>query len=343
MYKSDIGKAFSRALLVPGGTISRLLERVRSVEAQLDVAFSDIAANGDVQIKKGIGHLHNAIKVISDEIRETSPLATAIELHRQAERIEAIQKEFPELEALLQPGRQALAALMGAFDVMLQRDKAPGAVIGLVTPSISLAACQAHYKALSDIFAEREEWTSAVDEFAIIEIDGADLLEAIATYMQLLSDLARAAQDAFKQAEAAPAAGIRIVSIESGSPIQLKLFGDGKTLRLLLSMLRDVVRTAYRYATQHGRALQSMETYALAKQLGIDSEDVLAQLESAMATTTRKYADSLRPGSVFVKVDGKAIQEGNLRALAAPTSDVKGILELPAPDSDFADTDDKPK
>jgi hypothetical protein len=323
MYKNDIREALTRIALVTGGAVEGLLDQIRAAEAKLSTAYAEIAANNDTSIKAGCAHLQEAIRPITQRLTEISPTGTAVELHQLGTRFDGVLKDYPELEELLRPGRQATAALAGAFDLVLQQNRRPPSVIGLIAPGASLASCYVHYETLERLLTESIDARNATDSSARIEIEGADRLGAFANYMILLSHLADIAKWLVDQAEVnegvivAPRE-IRIASIESGSPIQINLNGNSKALRLLLVMLRDVIRVPYLHLSIHGRTIQAMETFARAKELGIGPGPVLDQLEEAMVQAAGTYANSFQDDSIAVTINGEHIRDSAPRSLPAP-------------------------
>jgi len=332
MYKSDISEGLARLALVPGGAIGGLLELLKAASAKVDSALAELVRGSGDNLKNAYSILHDALAPISARLAEISPSATVVELHQLGFQFDAVLAAYPTLELLLRPGRQAAADLAGAFDFVLQKNKGPSAVVGLFRPGTALASAYAHYDALSTILAPSETNIGEA-EAASVEIDHAQEMDVFANHMGLLAYLAKTASELIGEGDVSivnARGSVWIASIESGSPIRINLLGDGKTLRLFLTMLRDLVRLPYLYLTSHGRTLQSMETFARAKELGIDSPEVLKKLENAMNEAAKHYAGSVGRREAFVSVNGKRIE--STLALPVPEITATGVApQLPAP------------
>ena len=312
MYKKDIVNALKRIRLVPGGTVAGLLEHAAAAQEALAQALAEVAANNDASVRAGRERVQLAIRPLQKRISGISPSGTAIELHQLGASFDLALTDFPQLEPVLRPGRQALGHLAGAFDVAIQQNKSPPSLMGLIEPSLLLENCYLHYAGLEAVFAESSLDGSTGRISATIELAGTDSLEVFAAYVGLLSYLASAANQlagAIEPGSFIQESEISIVSIESGSPIQITLAGATRAVIFLLTMVRDVVRVPYQYLTPHGRAVQSMEIFAKAKELGIDSPGVLSNLDAAMIDATRQYATKIKGRDVVVSVDGKPEKE----------------------------------
>lgn len=325
MYKTDVVSALKRLRLIPGGTVAGLLEFANAAQEALEQALVEVAANNDQSVRAGRERVQVAIRPLHKRISGISPSGTAIELHQLGANFDLVLRDFPQLEPVIRPGRQALAQLAGAFDVAIQQNKSPPSLIGLIQPSMLLANCYLHYEGLEAAFAESALDGSSGRISATIEIAGIDSLGAFAAYVGLLSYLASVANEL--EAEIEPASfvhesGISIASIESGSPIRITLAGASRAVIFLLTMVRDVVRVPYQYLTPHGRAVQSMEIFAKARELGIDSPEVLGNLDAAMIDATQQYATKIKGRDVVVSINGKPEKE--LTAIEAIS-----LVELP--------------
>lgn len=331
MYKSEISDALGKIALTSGGAISGLIRVVSSVEDKIDGLLREVAKNNDASVRSGANQLQEVVKQISRQISEISPLRTAVELHDVSVRFDEVLTEFPELEPLLRSGRQALAELSGAYDAVLQQHSRAPAVVDLIRPATSLGRDMEHYSALAKLLKGTDK-----DELAgtatYIEIQGGDRLRTFAAYVAWLSSLADIAGQLVNQSslDEPPPAEVSIASIESGSPIKITLKGDLRVLRLVAAMIRDVLRVPYLNFTTHGRLIQSMETFALAKEFGVDSPEVLETLAEAMTEASRQYRDSIRAEAADVVVDGAQITESATQALPPPDADATdGHREVP--------------
>lgn len=315
MYKDDVRKALVRIALTPGGAVQGLLSQIKAAEPKLNGGLEEIAANNDTSVNAGRSHLQEAVRPIARHLQDISPSATAVELHELARKFDLILEEYPLLEGLLRPGREALAKLAGAFDVVLQKNKNAPSITGLLAPGAALITCYEHYEALGYLFAvpvKEEAGQSSV----VIELDGVDRLGAFADCIALLSRLADIGTRIVEQSDQQSddlRNEIWITSIESGSPVRISVTGDSKAIRLLLAMVRDVVRLPYLYLTSHGRTIQAMETLARARELGITSAAVLDKLNDAVALAADDYAKSFKHEYVSVTIDGQPVQVGPLK------------------------------
>jgi len=340
MYKDDVHKALLRIALTPGGAIQGLLTQIRAAEPKLNVTLEEIAANSDTTVNAGRSHLQEAVRPIAKQLQDISPSATAVELHEMARKFDLVLEEYPSLEGLLRPGRQALAKLAGAFDVVLQKNKNVPSITGLLAPGADLTTCYEHYEALGNLFAVPAEVEEANQASVVLELDGVDRLGAFADYIALLSrlaDIARRIVDEANQRSDDLKNEIRITSIESGSPVRISVTADSKSLRLLLAMVRDVARLSYLYLTRHGRTIQAMETLARAKELGITSDAVLDKLNDAVFSAADHYAKSFKHEDVRVTIDGQPVQNGPLNyptTKAAISLDESVHPKLQGPESD---------
>jgi hypothetical protein len=338
MYKSDLFQALTRLDLVPGGTVEGLLRSALAAKEQIDAAVAQIASRNDSTIKAGITRLHQALHPISARLAEISSFATVVELHQVSDRFDEVMANYPALEGLLRPGRQAISALAGAFDVMLKDNRSSPSVFGLVSPGVELALCLQHYAALKELFSGERSHLYGESDFAIVELDEAQNLQAVADALGLLATLAQTAQRALMEADPGDSGlrdhNIEIASIESGSPIKIELSGESKTLELLLAMLRDAIRALWRRRTPHGRVVEAMETLAKAKELGIESKEALAHLSSAVVEASAQYSDEFR--SRRVVIDGELVDPKSA-ALSLPGSDLADDgappAKLPPPSS----------
>jgi len=340
MYKDDVRKALAQIVLTPGGAVQQLLTQIQTAEPKLNVALEEIAANSDVSIKAGRSHLQEVISLIARQLQDISPSATAVELHEMARKFDLILKEYPLLEGLLRPGRQALAKLAGAFDVVLQKNKNAPSITGLIAPGSALITCYEHYEALGNLFAVPVEEGKADQLSVVLELDGVDRLGAFAGYIALLSHLADIVKQIIEKADQRSddfRTEIWITSIESGSPVRISVIGDSKALRLLLAMVRDVARLPYLFLTRHGRTIQAMETLARAKELGITSDVVLDKLNDAVILAAKDYAKSFEHEEVGVTIDGQPVQTVPLKYSAINETLSLGESvqpKLQAPESD---------
>ena len=305
MYKSDIKDAVDYIRLAPGGTIAGLIKVIEAAELGLHAAYADVATNNDAKVRSGRARVQEELRIVGQWFGEISPSAAAVEFHHMGSRFDAVLEKNALLEPLLRPGREALAALAGAFDIAIQQHRKPPFLLGLIAPGVALAKAYSYYDALSRLFSDAEDDGS--QESTGLTIAGADRLSVFSVYVSLLSSLADAAGSATGESGAEGISvsenNVSILSIESGSPIKISLTGGAKTLRLLAAMLRDLVRSAYQNVTVHGRAVQAMETLALARELGVDGE-AMDSLRAAVAQGARDYADTFRHEDVSLSIDG---------------------------------------
>lgn len=311
MYKDDVRKALELIALTPGGAVQGLLIQIQTAKPKLNVALEEIAANNETSVKAGRTHLQEAVRPIAQQLQDISPSATAVELHELARKFDLMLEEYPLLEGLLCPGRQALAELAGAFDVVLQKNKNVPSIIGLLAPGAALVTCYEHYEALGYLFVVPVRDGKADQSSVVLELDGLDRLGAFADYIALLSRLADIGErivEAANQRSDDLRNEIWITSIESGSPVRISITGDSKAIRLLLAMVRDVARLSYLRLTRHGRTIQALETLARAKELGITSDAVLDKLNDAVVLAAGDYANSFKNESVSVSIDGQSVQ-----------------------------------
>lgn len=338
MYKKDFQEALKRVRLVSGGAISGLLDQARVAQGSLKVALSEVAANNDASVRSGRDRVQAGVRPLVKRISEISPFGTVIEIHQLGAKFDSIFIDFPDLEPFFRPGRQILSNLAGAFDVVMQQNKAPPVIIDLIEPSLLLANCYLHYAALEELLDGTAEEAFAHDTLAVVELSGAEDLGDFAAYVGLLSrlaDVAKSLTDAI-EGPSDPSHEILIAGIESGSPIQITLTGGAKTLRLLLTMLRDIVRVPYQHLTAHGRVIQAMETFSEARRLGVESEEVLNQLEGAMLKAARLYSENVDSHRVTVKVDGQPISQNTASSIPLISPILEGpgtqVRKLPGPE-----------
>lgn len=325
MYKKDFREALKRVRLVSGGPIMGLLDQAKAAQGALKVALAEVAANNDASVRAGRDRVQGAVRPIVKRVSEFSPSGTVIEIHQLGAKFDSVFIDFPELESFFRPGRQILATLAGAFDVVMQQNKSPPVIIDLIEPSLLLANCYMHYAALEEVLNGAAEEASARDTLAIVEISGAENLSDFAAYVGFLSRLAEVAKSLADAVGGPSDSGgeILIAGIESGSPIQITLTGGAKMLRLLLTMLQDIIRVPYQHLTAHGRVIQAMETFSEARRLGIESGEVLSQLEGAMLKAARLYSESVDSHGVTVKVNGQLVSQNTASSipLISPISD----------------------
>lgn len=174
-------------------------------------------------------------------------------------------------------------------------------------------------------------------------IDGVNRLDVFAKFISILARLLGEIEQSLKGAKASSSewGAVTIASIESGSPIQIKLSGDGRTLRLFLTMLRDAIRLPFLYLTVRGQFLQTLETYAYARKLGVDSPEELGNLERAMVETSRAYAASMT-SDVIVYVCGRKADENEVLLLPKPMDHtgaaIRGGLSPPVDSNEANET-----
>lgn len=311
MYKDDVYKALGLIALTPGGAVQGLLTQIQVAEAKLNVALEEMAANNESSVKAGRTHLQEAIRPIAQQLQDISPSATAVELHELAQKFDSVIRDYSVLEGLLRPGRQALAKLAGAFDVVLQRNKSVPSITGLLAPGLALVTCYEHYEALGGLFIAPAKDLETDQSSAVLELDGVDRLEAFSGYIVLLSRLADIGKWTVGQIDQLSDDSrneIWMESIESGSPIRIKITGGFKVVRLLLAMVRDAARLLYLNLTRHGRTIQAIETLARANELGVTSNDVLDKLNEAVVLAASDYAKSFRHEGVSVTIDGEPVE-----------------------------------
>lgn len=338
MYKSNIAAALSQLVNATGGVINGLLDRAIVVREMVDAAEAEIAKNNDASIKSGCAQLHEALKPIRAWLHEVSPSVVAVELHFLGAQFDKVLSKYQLLEALLRPGRQAVAGLAGAFDVALQQNRSTSSAIRLVTPSLALAEQLGTYHALIALLGGAVT-DSQGKEFSIIEMDSADRLDTFAVLMSLLAYLMEIATTTISEIDPTgqPPSAVTIESIESGSPIQIRLGGNGKTVRFLLAMIRDAIRWPFLQFSSRGRVLQAIDTYAYANKLGINSPEVLANLERAIAHASQQYVEKLTE-NVAIRIDGEKVSENPPLllppAIPEPKLDSSGPLILPHGDEE---------
>jgi len=156
VYKSEIEKALETIALAPDGLAAGLIQHAVGVEANaISVLENFLSAGLDSNsANKMQSAMHSALSPLSAWIAKMSPMGIGIELHGLGVRFDKLLTEKQSLEPLLQPGRQALGELSGAFDVVLQRNKHPSSLLGLIRPAAALATCYAHYTALRTMFSQ---------------------------------------------------------------------------------------------------------------------------------------------------------------------------------------------
>jgi len=330
MYKSNIVTALTQIQGPAEGVVSGLLERLVDARSGIDEAVTEIAKNNEANIKAGCFRLHQAIQAIEQRLNEVSPSATVVELHLLGKRFDRILFDYPLLETLLRPGRQALGGLAGAFDVALQEHRNHPALINLVTPGVALARELDYYRGLIGMLSVAID-SSVTEQVSIIEIEGAERLDQFDNFIALLTKLSLIATSILNEMDNisdSSDAGVTIESIESGSPIQIRLGGKGKTLRFLLAMLRDLIRLPYLHLTKRGQFMQSIETYAYAKNLGVDTPEVLRNLEWAMSEASRIYVEKVAP-NVVITIDGRNATENEPLLLSSAIREMTSKLSEP--------------
>lgn len=330
MYKSELEEALAGLLPAPGTPIEGLIKEAAKAETSLAPVLDDFLLTGNNANKaiNSYSSAHGALATLGNWIAQISAYGMAVEFHELGKRFDDVLLKRPGLEPLLRPGRQALAELSGKFDAVLKHNKHPSSLIGLLKPAAMLATCFAFYAAVKNLFSnEFYSEKSDDDGSVVIEVAGADSLGAFATYISMLSYLAGVAAEVLSEVDGATDSSLlelRIESIESGSPVQIKLFGDGRTIRFLLTMLKDAIHSR----TPHGRLQKAIDTLACAKKVGIKSPELLKRLEDAVAITGDQYVASLREHDVTVSIDGQAVRDP--LSLPPPVSD-DGQPALPPP------------
>lgn len=319
MYKSDLRNAFSSIDLVSGGGVEQLLSELEKSAVKAYAALGAFSRNSNSATKEGAAQLTEALSGVQSMLSRISPSSLVVELNKLGSGFDEVMRTYPGLEAALRPGRQALAALSGAYDVFLQKNKSYPTTVGLFGPGLELATCYKHYRALETLFEESKSDYLEGDGTATLEISGAERLSRFTMFSGMLFHLVVAsealAQENLSPVESGLESPLRITSIESGSPIQISISGGAKALQMLLTMIRDVIRVPYLHLTSPGKAIHSMEIFARARELGIDSPDVLHNLEKAMETATRIYSESIKDGGGYVAIDGVAINRETPMAL----------------------------
>jgi hypothetical protein len=321
MYKSEIHDALRSLQLAPGGTIDGLLTAALKAGPKLTQALGDLASSKDGSARTASAHLQEGLVALNERLATISPSGTAIELHDLASRFDRVLTDYPMLEVLLRPGRQSLAQLSGAFDVVLQQNKRARAVTDLVGPSIELAAAYSHYAALLSLF-EPGRASDREGETTTLEFDTDESVRGLAAVTGLLASLVEIVRSLrHDQGILVLESDVELERIESGSPIQIILKGGAKALGLMMAMLRDVVRGPFQFLSTHGRAMQAMETYAYAKRLGISDPQAMANLQQAVIDSTLSYAQTLGPTNPPVKVDGVPVTAERTELLPAPADE----------------------
>ncbi|KAF1716825.1 hypothetical protein CSC74_08065 [Pseudoxanthomonas yeongjuensis] len=196
----------------------------------------------------------------------------------------------------------------------------------LIRPAIALEVAYAHYGALKKLYPDADEYAAAAETSASIELDGLSQLRAFSDFMTMLSklvDIAETITAARTEVSSLSDSGIWISSIESGSPIKIVFRGSAKTIGLLLAMLKDLVRTPYLLWSKQGNLIQTMETYTMMRDLGIDDPIVVANVRDAIRKTSQRYSESFGDGSEMdLKINGETLSEArplNQLALENPT------------------------
>lgn len=307
MYKSEIVKVIGELYLESNGLLRKLLETLASQRPQIDsVSYEIAAASNDAGLRAASAHMNSIGQRISQHLGEISPFAIAIEIHQLSSRFDGAVANYPELEEFLDSGRQSISRLSGAFDLVL-RGKSIPALLGLVPPAEELVTEYRNYAVFSALLEGRES-SSGIEASTFVELVGGERIEVFSALIRVLSFLAASAESAIRGGEfdSSSGDGIRVSSIESGSPIRIKLSANSKCLSLFLAMLRDVFRVPYLSLTKHGRVVQAMETLALAKTLGIESEEALENLKQSVVGASAQYADSFRATEAKVFVEGVA-------------------------------------
>lgn len=302
MYKSDIYWALTGLGLVRDGFVWGLISAAQEGNAGLDEAMRNLAVGDEPRMSAGRTGLRNALQPLAKRLAEFSVVQTAVELHGLSRRFDSISAEYPRLKALLAPGRQAVIDLTAAFDAAAGTTKRTDVLVRLVRPATELYQSYAFYTSLTELFREYAEEEADLERHAVLELNVAEDLQSFAQFTLILSSLATAAGraiEAINHVSDEPEL-VRISAIESGSPIKFTLFAGKGTLKLLLTMLGDASRIVYQAFTPHGRVHQAMETFTKAKQMGIDSPEILDELEAAVLAAATIYGATFKPGELVV-------------------------------------------
>jgi hypothetical protein len=309
MYKNEVDRALSRLSLGSGTPIHRLVESLAAARISVDQSMADVLSSEESSRRSGNARLNSIIRRLGDVISEVSLSSTAIQLHQLGEQYDSLLREHPELESLLRPGRQMLAALAGSFDVVLKEQRSLQSLVAMVGPGAQLATCFDHYEAVRRLLGAQIEQESDV-ESTVIEIVGAEDLGVFSETVSIIAMTGKVAAEIISthlDPEVPPPHSLRIQSIESGSPIQIKLSADSRTLRMVLAMIRDAFIFPYRKLTRRGQLLDAMETLKIARDLGVDTPQIIEILERAVSKAAERYERSIA-GQVAISVNGRRIE-----------------------------------
>ena len=309
MYKSDLYRALSGIQPPRGGTIIQILRAVEAATPKLFSTLADLVSSNSAKLASASSLANQHLSAVSTTLSQISPSAVAIELHEFSRKLDETMAEFAEIREFLLPARQALSELSGAFDVVLQQSRRASSLVQLIEPCLQLSVCLRNYEGLAESLQKYGEQVPPIDSNAVIEFAEVSSIEEIARQFEALSTLTSATEHFFANHVDSDGSDSMIVvrSIETGSPIRISIFGNSKVVQMLLSMIKDASRLAYLRSTDHGRAIQSMETYAKAKELGIESEEALNELKSAIIIATKAYSRSLNGREGGISIDGHAV------------------------------------
>lgn len=311
MYKQDLHRALSMIQLPIDAPARYLIDALESAQEKVVLSLELFSRNNEAATREASSKLAEAHASVHAAISQVSPSSIAINLNELSTKFDKVISEYPALEPLLRIGRNSVQALLDAYDSFLQKNRSHPSMVALYEPASELATCYWHYDSIVKLFKEQPVAISNEQATASIEIDGADTLTQFTLFSAMLYQLTTAAEQLLSRSlsESGDTETPRIISIESGSPIRINLKGSAKVLTLLLTMIRDVVRLPYILWTSQGQAIRAMEIFSRAKELGINSPEVLHNLENAMARATRVYASSIKDGEFTVIVNGKPADE----------------------------------
>jgi len=311
MYKSEVYGAFSDLALDNDGQAAKIIRIARTIQQDVINEYPGLYATSEARSKATIATIIQHISPLVKILGEVSNRAIFRELDSILARLKTAKDALPELSTALQIGEMAFQRFADAYDSYLTQGRSSSSVAGLLAPASDVAFFQDFAGAMRDSFQGYRDPSYSHDGTTIIQLDGARALVDFSLYIRTIAILADAATNAVAPDDDAPFPAITISDIETGSPVKISLVGDSRAIKLFLAMLRDACGLIYRHTTPHGRLVQAMETQQLARQLGINDPETLAELARATNKAASLYARSSTEQKSKLIIDGEEIDNSS--------------------------------
>jgi hypothetical protein len=324
VYKSDWGRTIERLMPSDGGSVSKILVASRGASMDLKDVLPAIFTGQEARRNEGIQKSKQAAASLISTVRGISTSSVMREIHELrlafAEGIGA----HPALRDTLSIGQSALAALEEAYDDLL-RYQALDKVPALVAPALRLSEFWEIFGKLRIVFDTPQQGFPEDHAQSIVEVSG---IETVAQFrdwiaaIQLLFEVAQHVADVeHLDGDDSQEFGLRLVSVESGSPIKIVIEAGERSMLKLLGLIGTGVRSVFRLCNRRGEIRDHLELIETFRRNGIAvPAEAEHELGRALVASVRKLRLALPDdGRSFVKIDGEFIDIGNESAPALPS------------------------